>query len=576
MSFDRQAASLARQIEHAPFTAAIRAALGSESGFDVEGVDAILREAARYAETVLSPRDAQFDADGCELVDGRVHLPDGYREAYGAYVDGGWPALGLPTSWGGLGLPKTLMCACDEIFNRAGAAFMMFPNSGRSAARLLESWGDGALKAEWMPRLVSGEWGATICISEPDAGSDAGRIRTRAEPRADGLWELTGEKCWISYGDQDVTPRNAHFVLARTPAAPVGGRGLSLFMVPDILTGDDGAVIRNSVTVRRLEEKLGLHASPTCALGFEGAVGHLLGAVGRGLSQLFTMIEAMRLFVGAQGSGVAAGASEAALQYAQERRQGGNPEAPPVPIARHNDVRRQLLSMSSRAEVARGLVLATAGALDLAELPVDRERREEARALLQWFLPILKHFASETGFNVASDAIRLFGGAGYTRDWPIERYLRDARVFAIYEGTTGMQALDLLQRRLWKDDGAGLAAFLRMARADMTCSPDTTDAQRLERLLKILETTAKTLSSWRGRSEDAEAGAVPFLDLAALAATGWIALRLTRIPQTDSTSRRLGALGRFWLSEAPALADAAAELAVAGNQRLSDFDLVVD
>ena len=326
-------------------------------------------------------------------------------------------------------------------------------------------------------------------------------------------------------------------------AAP-GGAGLSLFLVPDSIDGQ-----RNGIAIRRLEEKLGLHGSPTCAMGFEGSQGFLIGAEGRGLAQLFTMIAQMRLMVSVQGLTIASGAADVALAYAEERRQGGAANAPPVPIVQHPDVQRMLAEMASRVEVVRGLVLAAAVQADLSRLESDSEARAEAAALSGWLLPIAKTYASETGFQVASEAIQVLGGAGYVKDWPVEQALRDSRVFAVFEGTSGIQALDLLHRRLRREDGRGLKAFLKLARADAGEGSDAGVADLLV-VLDMLEGSAGQLAA----DPDGDAGAYDLLELGALAATGWTALRLSRLAPTGAGSR-LAAAGRWWLTDLKAKAD---------------------
>ncbi len=296
------------------------------------------------------------------------------------------------------------------------------------------------------------------------------------------------------------------------------------------------------MVARRLEEKLGLHGSPTCAMGFEGARAILIGTEGRGLAQLFTMIATMRLMVSVQGLAIASGAADVALAYAEERRQGGRPDAPPVPIVQHADVQRMLAGVASRVEAVRGLVLAAAVQADLARLEPDAAARDEAQALAQWLLPIAKTYAAETGFETASEAIQVLGGAGYVKDWPVEQALRDSRVFAIFEGTSGIQALDLLHRRLRRDEGRGLKAFLKLARADAAQGGE--GATDVEAVLDMLEAAAE----WLVAANDTDGSAYAFLELAALAATGWAALRLSRL-EASGGGARLAAAGRYWLSD---------------------------
>ncbi len=529
-------------VEAAPSIGRLRELMddGAEAGPDI--LRAVLEEASRFAEGVLAPLNVTADRAGCRLQDGRVRTAPGHAEAWRAYVDAGWLGIDQPPEIGGQGLPLVALAACTEVFDRANVAFGMLPTGQRAAGRLIAAHAEEAIKAEWLPRLVSGEWAATICISEPEAGSDVGRIRTLADPQPDGAWRITGEKIWISYGDHDLAGRIGHCLLARTPGAPPGAAGLSLFLVPDVL--EDGR--RNAIVVRRIEEKLGLHGSPTCALGLEGAHGRLIGSPGRGLAHIFTMISTMRLMVSVQGLALAGAAADVALAYAQERRQGGPSDAPAVPIIEHPDVRRMLLGLAGRAHALRGLVFAAAVQADLGRIETDPDAREDAQALAGWLLPIAKTLAAEAAFDGASEALQVLGGAGYVKDWPVEQMLRDSRVFAVFEGASGIQALDLLARRLRRDGGRGLEVFLRLARADAERlgGRQDDDAARLAGVLDLLAEAGARL----GRESGVEA-AYPFLKLAGAAALGWSALRLGALPLSGPAGRRLAAASRFALSE---------------------------
>ena len=490
---------IARQIECSYRIDDVRNARRSWSAATPDTCMAVLDGADKYARDILEPLNAAMDSAGCLLVDGRVATAPGHTTAWQSYVEAGWPTLEAAEEHGGQGLPAILAFAAQELFDRACPAFGMLPVPQRSAFRLIDVYGTEEMRAAWMPRLTSGEWGATICVSEVGAGSDLARASTRAVPNDDGSWSVTGEKCWISYGDHDLTDQIGHIVLAQTIDAD-GKRRPSLFLVPAVLL--DGS--RNAVAVRRLEHKLGLHGSPTCALGFEEAVGWLLGEAGRGLAQLFVMIANMRLAVGAMGLGIASAAADVALAYAAERKQGGKPE--PVTINQHADVQLQLLDALTPPTLLRGLLFAAANANDLAS-----QGDAEAAALAAWLLPIVKTTGGEVAFNVADAAIQVLGGAGYTNEWPLEQALRDARVLTIFEGATGIQAMDLTHRRLLADDSS-YQTFLTLAARH----GDT----RLNACIAELEAAADWL---KAHPESADGGATAFLHLAALAALSWIA-----------------------------------------------------
>ncbi|MFA7416686.1 MAG: acyl-CoA dehydrogenase family protein [Rhizobium sp.] len=484
-------------------------------------VRAILDEAAGFAERVLQPLNTPADRQGCTVVDGRVRTPAGFADAYRRYGEAGWLGMDVADGFGGQGLPLTLQAACASLFEHGCVALMMAAGSGRAAAHLLAKSADASLAAEWVPRLVSGEWAATICISEPDAGSDVGRLRSHAE-RIDGDWLISGQKIWISFGDHDMTERIGHCMLARTSDAP-GTRGLSLFLVPNRIDGRP-----NGITLERIEEKMGLHGSPTCALRFEDARGILLGEEGRGLPELFTMIELMRLSTACQGLGIASASADIAETYAAERRQGGAPDRPPVPIANHPDVRRQLHEIRSRTEVLRAAVLELATVMDLARLEPDPALRTELSVFAGWMLPLIKNFGAGAGFDVANAAIQVLGGAGYTKDWPLEQYLRDTRVMTIYEGTTGMQALDFLTRRLWREEGRGLHVFQKRARQEIKGLAGQHPAKVAD-ALRILDDFNDFSARMMVLKADPDSGlylANDYMKAAWAAVSAWMALRL--------------------------------------------------
>ncbi len=474
-------------------------------------IGAVVTEANRIAAQELEPLNATGDADPPRLVDGRVRLSARHHAAWRSFAARGWLSLDMDPAFGGQGLPLVLALAVQEIFDRACPAFGMLPVPIRSAARMIAVSGSPEVRARWLPLLASGEIGATICISESGAGSDVARLRTHAHADGDA-WLLTGEKQWISYGDHDLTPRILHCVLARDPAAD----GLSLFLVP---SSPDTA--GRTVVARRLEEKLGLHLSPTCVMGLEAARAERLGPPGRGLQTIFGMITRMRLTVGAMGLGIAVGAFDVARAYAAERRQGGK-GAQPVAIADHADVARMLASMRATTASFRSLLYTVAAHADLVEYETDAPRGESSRALVEWLLPVIKTLGGEIAFDVASEAIQVLGGAGYTRDWPVEQALRDARVLTIFEGTTGIQAADLLQRGVWRGGAKGLAVFLAMIRDDLDAATPA-DRHAIDAALAVLEDASRRVAD---RTRASEGGAVAYLHLVGHCAMAWAGIRL--------------------------------------------------
>ncbi|WP_018700676.1 acyl-CoA dehydrogenase family protein [Amorphus coralli] len=534
---------------------------------DRDTVAALVSEAAKIAEAVVAPLNPIADRTGCRIEAGRVVTPAGYREAYRAIGEAGMLGLEIGEDHGGQGLPIALQAACGPFFEGANPAFMMLAGASRAASHLLAAVADDETAKDWIPRLVSGEWGATICISEPDAGSDVGRIRTRAVKGNDGSWRVSGQKIWISFGDHDVTERIGHCLLARTGDG-VGTRGLSLFLVPDTLEG--GA--RNGVIVSRIEEKLGLHGSPTCALSFEEARAMLLGQEGRGLPQLFAMIEQMRLLTACQGLGVAVRATDTAFAYAKDRRQGGAPDERPVAIIEHADVRQQLLAMEARTEILRAAILELGVAMDLARREADEAAAADHAAFVAWALPMAKTFGAEAGFDTASGAIQVLGGAGYTTEWRVEQALRDTRVLAIYEGTSGIQALDFLARRLWREKGRGLIVFLARAAAEIeACRPvDDEAARAAEAIVSRFERLSSEMLALEDTPRAGEAGAMGYLKAGWCALSAWMATRLIVAGSADPALTALPAIARFRLHGLAGEMEAAANEARLPLSRLDE------
>jgi alkylation response protein AidB-like acyl-CoA dehydrogenase len=456
----------------------MRAALAALSGLErlhAEGLhadltedllDAVLDEAARFAEQELAPLYRSADLKGATLADGRVRSPDGFREAYAKFVQAGWAGISAPPAYGGQGLPNLVSVPIAEMWRQANLAFALCPMLSQSAVEALNRHGSESLKAVFLPKLATGEWAGTMNLTEPQAGSDLASIETLAVPD-DGRFRINGRKIFITWGDHDLTENIVHFVLARTPGAPAGVKGISLFVVPKFLPGPDGSLgERNEVTTVSLEHKLGIHGSPTCVLSYggdRGAAGYLVGAEHEGLACMFTMMNRARLAVGVEALGVAQRAYGQALAYARERVQGVAPgRSERGPIIGHPDVRRMLLAMKSAVAAMRALAYSAAIDIDLGEggVPAAAERA----SLLT---PIVKGWCSELSQEVVSLGLQVHGGAGYIEETGAAQPVRDVRITAIYEGTTGIQANDLLKRKIIADGGRALFALLAELRGSL-------------------------------------------------------------------------------------------------------------
>ena len=488
----------------------------------------ILDEGARFCEGVLAPIDSLGDEQGCRLVDGRVQVPAEFRAAFKAFIDGGWAGLDLPETVGGQGLPTTLAVAFSKMLNGACVAFGMMACMVRSGAHLILEHAEPARAARIAGELLAGTAGATIVITEPQAGSDVGAIRTRATARPDGSYRLDGSKIFITCADQDYTEQIHHFVLARSG----GGAGLSLFVVPK--QHPQASAPGNGVRVIGLEKKMGLKASPTCAVAFDGALGERLGDEGRGLACLFTMMNLMRLEVAVQSVGIASAATQRALRYAHERRQGGDPQRS---IVQHGDVQRMLMQMQALTSAMRALVLDVATALDLARHAPAQAERDEARAYAEFMLPICKAWMSDTAFAVANLGVQVLGGYGYVSDGGLEQYVRDSRVMAIYEGTNGIQAQDLLKRKLIKAQGRGLRVLAARIRGTLAAEPQAA----LQPLRSALEDALQRFEAACADLMSADAArldlcAAWLLQWAGLLAGGWSIYRLAVAAPGDASA----------------------------------------
>ncbi len=495
---------------------------------------AVLGEAGRFATEVVAPLNAPGDRHGTPFRDGEVTMPPGWKEAYRDWAAAGWNSVSGPPEWGGQGLPRAVNAACIEMWHSASMAFGLGPMLTVAAVDALAAFGAEELKKTYLPRLVSGEWMGTMELTEPQAGSDVGALRTRAERAADGTYRITGGKIFITYGEHDLTDNIIHFVLARVAGAPDGTRGLSLFVVPKFLVNPDGSLgARNDLRANRIEHKLGIHASPTCHMvyGDNGnCVGYIVGEEHRGMQAMFTMMNEARLSVGLQGVAIAEAATQQALVYAQERRQGRlfeGTSTESVPIVAHVDVRRMLLTMRALTRAARAVCFATAVALDRARLTPDAVARKAAHERGALLTPVAKAFSTDIGAEVASLGIQVHGGMGFIEETGAAQYYRDVRISQIYEGTNGIQALDLVTRKVPLSGGATVRAYIDELRRSVDAVKAANDpafgatgARLAEATESLSEATEWLLAALATKPDAALAGATTYLRLFASAAGG--------------------------------------------------------
>ena len=503
-----------------------------------ELVDAILDEAGKFGAEVLAPLNRPGDIAGCGFNEGLVRTPEGFKEAYGQFVEGGWNGLPFDPEYGGHGLPWLVSAAVSEIWNAANMALALCPLLTQGAAEMLIVHGSSELKSRYLRKLVSGEWTGTMNLTEPQAGSDLGQTRCKAV-RKDGRYLISGQKIFITYGDHDLTENIIHTVLARTPDAPPGVKGLSLFVVPKFLLNEDGSLgERNDLRCLSIEHKLGINASPTCVMSYGdggGASGFLIGEETRGIEYMFTMMNNARLAVGLEGVAIAERAYQQARDYARARVQGrllGGGDPAPVAIVNHPDVRRMLLFMKAGTQAARALAYHVAASLDLARRHPDEAVRRDRRSQIDLLTPVIKAWCTDTAIEVANTGIQVHGGMGYIEETGAAQHLRDARIAAIYEGTNGIQALDLVGRKVARDKGAAATAFIATVGAlGRQCGnaggDDLTVIAR--RLLTGVEALGKAtdwlVETYPRDPRAVAAGAVHYLRLFGIVAGGWLMAR---------------------------------------------------
>jgi len=566
-------------------------AIGEERFGDLSEdlVDAILAEAGRFSSEEIAPLNEGGDREGARLKDGEVTTAPGWKKLYKDWSEGGWNALTGPEEFGGQGLPIMLSVAAFEMWNSGSLAFAIGPTLTIGAVEALEKHASEDLQQTYLEKLVSGEWTGTMNLTEPQAGSDLAALKTRAEPRGDGTYRIFGQKIYITYGEHDLTENIVHLVLARLPDAPEGTRGISLFLVPKFMVGEDGSLgARNDVFCASLEHKLGIHASPTCVMIYgdgkfgdePGAVGYLVGEENKGLACMFTMMNNARLHVGIQGVAVAEAAYQKALAYAKERTQGkaaGHEGSGMSPIIEHPDVRRMLLTMKALTAASRAISYSCAHAIDMARVSDGDEKKMWAERAGIW-TPIAKAFSTDIGVEVASLGVQVHGGMEFVEETGAARYYRDARIAPIYEGTNGIQAIDLVTRKLPLSDGKAVAGLIAALREDAEAAR-ASNAKELAGVADALSMALDHLDAateWLGlalkdgRKEEALAGATPYLRLFGLAAGGALIVRGALNGSDDGAAASRLALARFAALNLLPEAAALRHVVTGGGERLSE------
>jgi len=556
-------------------------------------IAAVLGEAAKLSENVLQPLNRIGDTQGCTRhADGRVTTPDGFKEAYRQIVDGGWVGLSAPTEFGGQGLPATLTAIINEFLCAANMAFAMYPGLTQGAIAALVAHGPEPIKQRYLPNMISGAWTGTMNLTEPHCGTDLGLLRTKAEKQDDGSYRITGTKIFISAGEHDLADNIVHLVLARIAGAPAGTKGISLFVAPKFLVNDDGSLgARNGVSCGAIEEKMGIHGNATCVMNYDGAQAWLIGEENRGLPAMFTMMNEARLGVGIQGLALSEVAYQNAAIYAKERLQGRAlsgpkmPDKPADPIIVHPDVRRTLLGIRAFNEAARALVIWTALKGDIAHRSADAKEREAAEDHMGLLTPVVKAVLTDRGFANTVSAQQMFGGHGYIAEHGMEQFVRDARIAQIYEGANGVQALDLVGRKLGKDGGRAVMAFfnevggyIKEKGADAAMKPYLAALEKS--LGHLQQATMWFMQNAMAKPDNAGAGSTDYLHLFGLVALGYMSCRIAEAAQAKLAATEPGTAGRHQARLATArffaermLPDTAAHLAriQAGAATIMDF-----
>ncbi len=548
MTYRAPVADIAFALKHA---AGLKQALadGLYGDLDEETVDSVLEEAGKFASDVIAPLNRVGDTFGTPFKDGVVTTPPGWKDAYTAWAAAGWNGLVAPADWGGQDLPHALNAACVEMWNAASMAFGIGPVLTMAAIDALAAYGSDDLKQLYLSKLVSGEWMGTMQLTEPQAGSDVGALRTKAERASDGTYRITGGKIFITYGEHDLTDNIIHFVLARLPDAPAGTKGISLFLVPKFLLNKDGSLgERNDVRAHSVEHKMGIHASPTCTMAYGdkgGAIGWLIGEEHKGMAAMFTMMNRARLAVGLQGVAIAERALQQAMTYARDRKQSGHA------IIDYPDVKRMLLTMRSLTGAARAICFATAVALDRGHRGKSDAEKKAANDRASLLTPIAKAFSTDIGIEVASLGVQVHGGMGFIEETGAAQHYRDARIAAIYEGTNGIQAIDLVARKVPLEGGNTVRLYLEELRRTVAAVKASNvpafgeTAARLGDAVDSLERATQWLLSQK-TSDVTLAGATPYLRLFGNAAGGCMLADQALASLRDGDGAARTALARFF------------------------------
>lgn len=554
-------------------------------------LDQIIEEGGKLCAEVLFPLNLSGDQEGCKYENGTVTTPDGFKDAYKTFTEGGWCGVAADPEFGGMGMPVTLGTVMQEMICSANMSFGMYPGLSQGAYEALHHFGTDAQKATYLPKLIEGIWSGTMCLTEPHCGTDLGLIKSKAEPNGDGTYKITGTKIFISAGEHDLTENIVHLVLAKLPDAPDGVKGISLFVVPKFMPDGDGVGARNGVRCGSIEHKMGIHANSTCVMNFDDAVGELVGEPHKGLRAMFTMMNAARLGVAMQGLGIAEVAYQNGVAYAKDRLQMRSvtgvkaPDKPADPIIVHPDVRRMLLKGKAFTEGARALSYYAGMQLDIANKSIDADEQKRADDLIALLTPILKAYQTDMGLEIAIEMQQVYGGHGYIAEWGMEQYVRDARIAQIYEGTNGIQALDLVGRKMAQGYGRLLRRFFHPAQKFIEDNQGNEALAEFifpfaKSMMKLQQSTAMIAQRGLKNPDEAGAASVDYLRQFALVAMAYMWCRMAKAALegkekggADSAfyDAKL-ATARFFMQRMLPEADARFKMVMAGADTLMEMD----